>query len=104
MDATRARRIARELQGKTIGRWKVIEKIHHGKSALVLKVERGGKQAALKIFDPDLVESFGRKKQIERIKREKSLIGLMLSISEMGHFLNRILFNNHTVLASSLRP
>jgi site-specific DNA recombinase len=33
-----------------------------------------------------------------------TMMAKVLSISEMGHFLNRILFNNHTVLASSLRP
>jgi Uri superfamily endonuclease len=29
---------------------------------------------------------------------------IVLSISEMGHFLNRTLFDNQTALASSLRP
>jgi len=49
--------------------------VNHGKSALVVKAIRTGEEAALKIFDPDLVDRFGRSIQLGRIQREKSLIG-----------------------------
>ena len=75
MDQFRAKRIADDLQGKEVGGWVVLDYINYGKSSLVVKATRKGEDAALKIFDPDLVERFGRKTQLERIEREKSLIG-----------------------------
>ncbi len=75
MDQVRAKRIAGELQGKEVGGWTVLDYINNGKSALVVKASRKGEDAALKIFDPDLVERFGRDTQLGRIEREKSLIG-----------------------------
>ena len=46
-----------------------------GKSALVLKAEKAGQIAALKIFDPDLIKKYGETTQVGRIEREKRLIG-----------------------------
>jgi serine/threonine protein kinase len=75
MDSARAKRVFEELQGKRVGGWKVMEAIDYGKSALVLKAMRNGEIAALKVFDQELIERFGRDIQISRIEREKSLIG-----------------------------
>lgn len=76
MDGARAKRITAELEGKHVGEWTVLGLIDYGKSALVLKAESKGVTAALKVFDPDLVERFGKDTQLERIEREKSLIGV----------------------------
>ena len=64
-----------ELMGTTVSGWLITGYLGCGKSALVLKAEQNGNVAALKIFDPDLVERFGKRVQIARIDREKSLIG-----------------------------
>jgi eukaryotic-like serine/threonine-protein kinase len=75
MDRVRAKRMAEELRGKRVGGWTVLEFINHGKAALVFRASREREEAALKIFDPELVERFGRETQLGRIEREKKLIG-----------------------------
>ena len=37
--------------------------------------EKDGQRCALKIFDPEVVEGFGKATQLGRIERERSLIG-----------------------------
>ena len=47
-----------ELLGKTVGGLRFIHKyINHGKSAVVFMAQRSGQEAALKIFDPEIVEA-----------------------------------------------
>ncbi|MDR7867747.1 MAG: protein kinase [Sporomusaceae bacterium] len=75
MDETRARRMSEELIGKSIGKWKIIEYINNGKSALVFKGMFRKKIGAVKIFDPELIERFGKGTQLERIQRELLLRG-----------------------------
>lgn len=75
MDAVVARRMAAELVNSEIGGWKVTEYVNCGKSAIVLRGWRDENVAALKVFDPDLVQRFGRGSQLARIDREKTLIG-----------------------------
>jgi serine/threonine protein kinase len=76
MDRVRAKRIVSELSGKALGAWPVGKLIDNGKSALVVETkDQDGQKAALKIFDPDLVEEAGQEVQLTRIQREKSLIG-----------------------------
>ena len=75
MDSTKAKRITKELASKKVGSWTVLEYINNGKAGLVARANRQGVNVALKIFDPDLVERYGRDKQLERIEREKKLIG-----------------------------
>lgn len=67
--------MAGELTNQKIGDWLICEYINCGKSALVFRAEGRGKIAAIKIFDPEIVETFGDKQQLKRIEREKSLIG-----------------------------
>ena len=74
MDKFRAKRIAEELKGKCVGGWKIIEYVNNGKSAVILKATRNEETAALKIFDPDLVELFKRENQMIRVNRERKLI------------------------------
>lgn len=75
MDRVQAKRIAKELKDKKVGGWTILDYVNNGKSAVVLRATRNGEEAALKIFDPDLVERFGREKQLIRVQREKDLIG-----------------------------
>jgi serine/threonine-protein kinase len=63
------------LLGKAVGGW-LIDKAHgYGKSAVVMGAIKDGVRGAVKIFHPELVELFGRETQLERIRREMSLIG-----------------------------
>lgn len=75
MDEARAKRIAAELKGHNIGAWTILDYLNYGKSAVILKADRDGSLAAVKVFDPDLVERFGRDTQLARVEREKILIG-----------------------------
>ena len=65
-----------ELRGKTVGGWTVQRLAGSGKSAVVFEAERGGKIAALKVFDRELVQRFGREVQQRRLDRELSLRGV----------------------------
>ena len=60
MDSTQAAALISSLQGQSVGGWHVDGAFGHGKSAVVVKASRGGVQAALKVFHPELVERFGR--------------------------------------------
>lgn len=76
MDKTRAKRIVGELSGKFLGEWEVGKLIDNGKSALVVETkDKSGQRAALKIFDPELVEESSQEVQLSRIKTERNLIG-----------------------------
>src|SRR2546428_3670876 len=70
-----AKKLEAELVGKALGGWSVQEQINHGKSAIVFRAEKNGMTAALKVFDPEIVERYGRDAQKARIDRELSLIG-----------------------------
>lgn len=75
MDQVLAARMSREIVGSDVGGWRAVEYRGAGKSALVLRAHRGGQEAALKVFDPDLVTKYGEATQLARIEREKRLIG-----------------------------
>lgn len=75
MDSVRAERMARELIGQQVGGWLIHRLINAGKSAVVFAARKDRQQSALKIFDPELVERFGKATQLARIDRERSLIG-----------------------------
>ncbi|MFH1977479.1 MAG: protein kinase [Pseudomonadota bacterium] len=75
MDTVRAKIIAKELNGNKVGDWTVTGYINNGKSAVVLKAHRDKEEAALKVFDPELIEKYGKKTQLIRIERELKLIG-----------------------------
>jgi len=75
MDLVRAERMTRELIGHQVGGWQIQRFINAGKSAVVFAARNDRQQAALKIFDPELVERCGRATQLARIDRERSLIG-----------------------------
>lgn len=75
MDSAQAKIFADSLQHKTVGGWTIEGDFGNGKSAVVLPAVKDGVEAAIKIFYPELVERFGKDVQLERILREKSLIG-----------------------------
>lgn len=75
MDKVQAQILRDELQGKSVGGW-LIDGFHgNGKSAVVLPASKGGQCGAIKVFHPELIERYGKDAQLERIMREKSLIG-----------------------------
>ena len=75
MDEHSAKKMCAKLQGQIIGGWSVEKYINHGKSAVVFHASQGVQKAAIKIFDPEIIDRYGRDKQIKRIERERSLIG-----------------------------
>ncbi|QDF05188.1 protein kinase domain-containing protein [Myxococcus xanthus] len=75
MDASDAKKLAAEMKGKVIGGWTVGDSINNGKSAVVLHATRGTEVAALKVFDRELVEKYGRETQSQRVARERELVG-----------------------------
>ncbi|KAF0221905.1 MAG: hypothetical protein FD174_236 [Geobacteraceae bacterium] len=75
MDSVRATRMTNELLNQFINDWQLVEYCGAGKSALVFKAVRGDTTAAIKLFDPELVEKFGKETQKARIERERELIG-----------------------------
>lgn len=75
LDSIQARQLADSLEGKTVGGWLIKGFFGNGKSAVVLPATKNGVEAAIKIFHPELIERYGKPAQLERIHREKSLIG-----------------------------
>jgi serine/threonine protein kinase len=75
MDKHTAEKLTAALLNKTIGGWLIEDYVNHGKSAVVLLASKDNQHAALKIFDPEIVDRYGREAQRRRIDRERSLIG-----------------------------
>jgi eukaryotic-like serine/threonine-protein kinase len=75
MDSVRARALADELVGNTVGPWIIQAYINSGRSAAVFKAASEGRIAAVKVFDRELVERFGEPVQLARIERELLLRG-----------------------------
>jgi eukaryotic-like serine/threonine-protein kinase len=75
MDAAGARRIIENLLGKKVAGWTIVRHRGTGKSAVVFEAKKDDQVAALKIFDPDLIELSGRDKQLARIDRQLELRG-----------------------------
>jgi serine/threonine protein kinase len=67
--------MSQELIGRRVGGWLIHRFLGAGKSAVVFEAERDRTRGALKLFDPELVERFGKATQLARIERERSLIG-----------------------------
>jgi serine/threonine protein kinase len=88
--------MAKELTGEHLGGWKLAECIGNGKSALVFRASKGSQAGAVKVFDRELVEKFGKDAQRERVLREKSLVGKhhpnLIEILDAGEDVGRDLF------------
>ena len=75
MEKRRALQICEEHRGLMVGVWTIMGYVGHGGSAVVLRAVRDDLTAALKVIDQEIVDKFGRDEQIERVKRERQLIG-----------------------------
>ena len=73
MDSISEKRLIAELLNKHVGGWEIHDRLGAGKSAVVFSASKEGATAALKVFDPELVERSGRQQQLKRIGREVSL-------------------------------
>lgn len=76
MDDFQHRLLEAQLLGTSIGGWRIDSSINHGKSASVFLASRDEMNAAVKVFDPQLVHRFGEASQLQRIERELELVGL----------------------------
>jgi serine/threonine protein kinase len=75
MDKALAATMAGQIIGREVGGWRALELLGSGKSALVLRASKGEQIAAVKVFDPQLIQKYGEANQLGRIEREKRLIG-----------------------------
>lgn len=75
MDTIKARELETILKGREVSGYLIEKYINHGKSAAVFRASKGGKAAAVKIFDNELIEKYGDKNQLARIERELTLVG-----------------------------
>jgi serine/threonine protein kinase len=73
MDTTRARRMERDLSGSAVGGWMLENRIGNGASALVFRAHKDGRVAALKVFDPELIERSSEAVELTRVVREVEL-------------------------------
>ena len=73
MNQERAHRLAKSLKNKKVGPWTVSDLLGFGKSAAVFGAQFEGREAALKVFDSEIVERYGKITQLSRIKQEVSL-------------------------------
>jgi eukaryotic-like serine/threonine-protein kinase len=75
LDEVKARELEGKLRGSSIEGWKIESLIGHGKSAAVFRASGPSGEAALKIFDDELIAKYGDDTQFSRINRELQLIG-----------------------------
>lgn len=76
MDQFRADYMAKRLNGSWVEEWQLTDYLNNGKSAIVFRGRNNhGKNAAVKLFDPEIVDRYGDHQQLGRINREKQLIG-----------------------------
>ena len=73
MNPDQASDMYNQLRGQSVGGWRICDLLGSGKSAVVFSAIRDECDVALKIFDPTLVNRFGRETQLVRINRELSL-------------------------------
>jgi serine/threonine protein kinase len=75
MDTSQAKILIDSVMNRRVGGWMIDGSFGNGKSAVVLSAIKNGVGAAIKIFHPELIERYGKAVQLERIGREKQLIG-----------------------------
>ena len=73
LNKSRANRLAVELKDRLVDKWTICDLIDCGKPAAVFAATCDGQDVALKIFDDELVERYGKLTQLNRIAREVSL-------------------------------
>lgn len=75
MDKLKAKALEATLTGKTIQDWTIRSFINNGKSAAVFLADGPTGEAAVKIFDTELIARYGDDTQFARIAREQELAG-----------------------------
>lgn len=75
MDAFTALKMAESLCGKEIGGWNLQRFINYGKTGVVFAGSKEGIIAAVKIYDKETSERFGKDEQVARISRILTLKG-----------------------------
>jgi serine/threonine protein kinase len=75
VDERSARKLAGALAGQHISDWKVGSYLGCGKSALVCQASKDEQQTAIRIYDSELIEKFGKEAQARRIDRQLELVG-----------------------------
>jgi len=75
MDTVIAKRIETKHIGREVGDWRIESRIDQGKSAVVFRAAGDNGLTAVKVFDPEMVERYGKKTQLARIERELQLKG-----------------------------
>jgi serine/threonine protein kinase len=75
MDSAQALALRKCLEDQVVGGWNIGGFLGNGKSAVVMAARKEERRGAIKIFHPELIERFGKEVQLERIRRETSLIG-----------------------------
>lgn len=75
MDENKARSMLTTLKTYGVAGWEIVDFIDNGKSAAVYSARRGEERAAIKIFDTELITKFGDAAMLERMEREKWLVG-----------------------------
>jgi len=73
MDSAAIKRIIEQLVGTDVGGWTVEKHRGSGNSAVVFDARKEQRTAALKVFDPGLVDRSGKENQLSRIQRELTL-------------------------------
>lgn len=96
MDEVMAKRMEDQLVGTELNGWTLHERLGIGKSAIVFRGTRGEQEAAVKVFDQELVKKFGPEAQRARGEREKKMIGKrhpnVIEIFDAGYEEQRNLF------------
>lgn len=66
---------AKPLLGQIVGKWKIERYINEGKSAMVFNSFKGDLKAAIKVYNSEIIERFGKETQIKRLDRQLELVG-----------------------------
>lgn len=75
MDEYNAIQIAQQIKGHSIDGWEIGNYIGSGKSAFVCECHNDTINAAIKIYDSNLIRQFGEETQLARIQRQLDLVG-----------------------------
>ncbi|MBT1157593.1 serine/threonine protein kinase [Aminobacter anthyllidis] len=75
MDSAKAKGMLETLRSSGVDGWEIVDFIDNGKSAAVFHAKKGSEQAAVKVFDTELITKFGDAALLERMDREKWLVG-----------------------------
>ena len=75
MDSNKAKEWEDKFNGTKIEGWTIESLIDHGKSAAVFLASSENGPVALKIFDDEIIRRHGNDAQLDRIRRELTLVG-----------------------------